>query len=608
MDTRSLPVPRILAGRYTLGPLIGRGGMADVYRAYDERLGREVALKLFRPDVAEARDMRRVRSEIRTLAALNHRSLVTLHDAADGDDGSPAFLVLELVEGQDLAALIRSDQLHPAEVIDLVDDIARALAYIHARGIVHRDIKPENILVHGSDDGGRHAKLADLGIARIVDESHLTEAGAVIGTAAYLSPEQVAGEAVGTPTDVYALGLVLIEALTGEGAFRGSRTESAIARTVRAPRLPPGLDEADSELLAAMTDRDPDARATAGEVADGLRRWSSWGPFRSAAPIMPTPIADDTHDFEATSATEVIGAPPVDRDARTSLLDVDERTARTEVLGRQAEERTRVLPVQSADPGPQAFDSAYPTEVIGQRSLVDSWPASPVDPSGTAFPPSGPEFAGEIHEPAKHRTAWRRFVLFVIAVAVVCAAAIALWPVISSLVDPPKPPAPAYPAVDGDLGVSLTALQHAVGGDGFAYSAQETLQNDVLAVSTQAAAPDLEAADAALDGTAAHLDIAATADRVTSGAYRSSLDAIAGVRVQIDAAIAERERLAEEERQRQLEQQRLEEERQRQEQEQEDEQDSGGSDPSGSGPSVGERLDELGRNLQEQWQRWTGQN
>jgi len=567
-DTRSMPPP-VLGGRYTLGPLLGRGGMADVHRAWDERLHREIAVKLFRPEVAEARDLRRVRSEIRTLASLNHPALVTLHDAADGDDGSPAYLVLELVDGSNLASLLREDAVSADEVVALITEVAAALAYIHARGIVHRDVKPENILVFRGDDGTLHAKLADLGIARIVHESHLTEAGAVIGTAAYLSPEQVLGAPVGTATDVYSLGLVLLEALTGRRSFGGTRVEATFSRTSRDPEIPAGLAADDRALLARMTSRSPENRSSAAEAAAGLRRW------RSSA---PDEAVDDDLDhltgwLPATGATTRL---PLDPDGP------HDPTERLAVAGSPDEAAaTRVLRVE-----PQGGSDR--TEIFAALREDD--------------------VEAPVAERAPRRSRWRRnLAIVVVGLALLSAGIIALWPAVTSIVDPPRPEAPTYPIVEGALGEDLLALQESVGGDGLAYEAQETLQNDVLAVAEAAAAPDYSAASSALELTISHLDLAATTDQVTSARYRDVLDKTGPVSESIEAAIQaaeeeerrlEEERLAEEERLRQQEleeeQQRLEEERQQQEEEQqqlEEEQNEG-------------TLDEIGESIRDQWERW----
>ena len=270
---------RLLADRFELGDLLGRGGMADVHRAHDRVLHRDVAVKLLRETTSDSRDRDRFTSEARTLAGLSHPGLVMLLDVGTTDDRP--FLVMELVEGRTLSSLIADGPVAPHIVAGVGRQVAEALGYAHDAGVVHRDVKPGNVLLGDQD----RAKLADFGIARLVgDTVRHTQTGTTIGTAAYLSPEQVQGHEVGGAADVYALGLVMIEALTGVRAFPGSPTEAALARLHRDPDVPAHLPH--RALLLAMTDRDPDSRPTARDVA---ARLSSPASDASSTAVMPTP-------------------------------------------------------------------------------------------------------------------------------------------------------------------------------------------------------------------------------------------------------------------------------------------------------------------------------
>lgn len=259
----------LVAGRYRVLERIGRGGLADVYRATDEALGREVALKVFRSEFADAADLRRQQDEVRILATRSHPSLVTLFDAITDAEGR-GVLVLEYVKGTDVRGRLRSGALPERAVAAIGADIARALAYLHGAGVVHRDVSPANILLPESTASGVAAKLTDLGIARLVDDAKVTATGTVIGTASYLSPEQAAGRPVTAATDVYSLGLVLLECLTGHREFPGTAVESATARLSRDPRIPESLGPAWGGLLRSMTSRDPADRLSAEEAAPRL--------------------------------------------------------------------------------------------------------------------------------------------------------------------------------------------------------------------------------------------------------------------------------------------------------------------------------------------------
>ncbi|MFF2675002.1 serine/threonine-protein kinase [Arthrobacter koreensis] len=264
-----------LGQRYRTTDLIGTGGAASVHRAMDENLGREVAVKVFRPTVQEDDDYRRQHTETLLLATLNHPGLVTLLDAGlhEEEDGQVLnYLVMELVDGPDLRRTLKAGPLPAVSVASLGADLADALAYVHSKGVIHRDVKPANILLFPQEHDSRlYPKLTDFGIARLVEATVATAHGATIGTANYLSPEQAQGGTVAPSTDIYSLGLVLLESLTGEKAFPGPIVEAAVARLLRDPEIPDSLGPDWVELLRAMTNRLPDARPAAHEAASALR-------------------------------------------------------------------------------------------------------------------------------------------------------------------------------------------------------------------------------------------------------------------------------------------------------------------------------------------------
>lgn len=282
----------LLRGRYRLLELIGQGGMGAVYKAEDEFLGRNVAIKIFLANATGAADVRRQEDEVNILASLSHHSLVTLLDAAV-DRTVPAlpriYLVMELVEGADLQRKLARGPMPVRQLAQMAYDLAEGLEYIHSRGVVHRDVKPANVLLvdYNGDNSRTRAKLTDFGIALLAESERFTAEGSATGSAHYMSPEQAKGEPVGPASDVYALGLVLLECFTGVVAFPGQAVPSALARLLNDPEIPSTVPAAWAGLIGAMTARDPRDRPLARDLVLALRQLivGASGRHRAGAPV-----------------------------------------------------------------------------------------------------------------------------------------------------------------------------------------------------------------------------------------------------------------------------------------------------------------------------------
>ncbi|MED7928700.1 Stk1 family PASTA domain-containing Ser/Thr kinase [Nonomuraea sp. LP-02] len=278
--------PRLLGGRYELDGVVGRGGMAEVYRARDIRLDRIVAIKTLRSDLARDHTFQaRFRREAQSAASLNHPAVVAVYDTGeDVTDGAPVpYIVMEYVDGRTLRDLLRQDRrLLPERAVELVDGILRALDYSHRGGIVHRDIKPANVMITRAGD----VKVMDFGIARAMADSAatMTQTAQVIGTAQYLSPEQARGERVDARSDIYSTGCLLYELLTGQPPFTGDSPVAIAYQHVREDPIPPSQIDpeipawADAIVLKAMA-KDPAQRyQSAGEMRTDIQRAMSGMP------------------------------------------------------------------------------------------------------------------------------------------------------------------------------------------------------------------------------------------------------------------------------------------------------------------------------------------
>lgn len=253
---------KTLGGRYTVGAMIGTGGMADVYAAHDDRLNRDVAIKVLRSDLArDPAFVARFRKEALAAAGLNHAGIVAVYDS--GEDGSDSYIVMELVKGHTLRELLQQGAIDSESALTITAGILEALEYSHSKGIVHRDIKPGNIMITDSGE----VKVMDFGIARALADigATMTNTWNVVGTAQYLSPEQATGEPADSRSDIYSVGCVLYEALCGEPPFSGDTPVSIAFQHVSGDLVPltqrdPDLDPNLETICSVALSKDPSHR------------------------------------------------------------------------------------------------------------------------------------------------------------------------------------------------------------------------------------------------------------------------------------------------------------------------------------------------------------
>ncbi len=309
LDTKAdWRVGTTLAGRYRLDDRIAAGGMATVYRARDTSLGRDVAIKVMHPALAADRSfVERFRAEATNAARLSHPNIVTVYDAVEAD--GTLFIVMELCEGITLRALLdRFGHLDPPTVRHVARGIGSALDHAHRSGIVHRDVKPENVIL--TPDG--QVKVVDFGIAKALgpQAAQLTT-DRPIGTVAYVAPEQIAGSSVDGRADIYALGALSYEMLTGRPPFRGDTPQAVAASRVHAPVLTPGIAPAiDGAVMRATAARPEDRFSTAGDFARALGDGGTPSFLMDTDRLPDVPEAETTATFTQTQTHEPVHYTP----------------------------------------------------------------------------------------------------------------------------------------------------------------------------------------------------------------------------------------------------------------------------------------------------------
>jgi serine/threonine-protein kinase len=297
---------QVFGGRYAVIESVGVGGMAEVYRARDELLGRDVAVKVLNERLSRDRSfVERFRREAQAAANLSHPNIVSLYDYGSDDDAY--FIVMEFIDGQGLDVLVKQGPLLPERAAEIAADVAKALERAHGAGLVHRDIKPSNIMINSHGQ----TKVTDFGIVRALGadaEQTMTQTGMVIGTAAYLSPEQAQGSPIDERTDIYALGCVLYEMLTGKPPFTGDTPLSIAYKHVRENPAPPSQlnpdvpPELDAIVLKALAKNPANRYSSAHEMREDLER------FLAGKEVHATPVMAGTTliDRGAASRTQVI--------------------------------------------------------------------------------------------------------------------------------------------------------------------------------------------------------------------------------------------------------------------------------------------------------------
>jgi len=311
---------RVLAGRYQVGEIIGRGGMADVFEGVDLRLGRKIAIKLLKSDLANEENFEsRFAQEAQASAKMAHPTIVRIYDAGEeittdsnGNVRKTPFIVMEYVKGKLLRDLMHERKLELSEAVGYAKGVLTALEYSHKAGIIHRDIKASNIMV--TEEG--QVKVMDFGIARAISDSSATQAhtSGIVGTAQYFSPEQARGEAVDARTDLYSTGVVLYEMLAGRPPFKGDTAVSVAYQHVSEKVTPPSAHNADitpemDQVVLNALAKDRDERfQTAEEFRDHLLAASNGQALQKKSPVTKTaPVAAQPTQVIDASPTEVIG-------------------------------------------------------------------------------------------------------------------------------------------------------------------------------------------------------------------------------------------------------------------------------------------------------------
>src|ERR687895_2066553 len=325
--------PMTVGGRYELEDLLGRGGMAEVRRAVDTRLGRPVAVKQLRTDLAtDPTFQARFRREAQSAAGLNHPNIVAVYDTGEESDPQTGvaipYIVMELVEGPTLRDVLRDGRkILPERALELTQGVLDALSYSHKAGIIHRDIKPANVML--TPTGG--VKVMDFGIARAVADTSatMTQTAAVIGTAQYLSPEQAKGEPVDARSDLYSAGCLLYELLVGRPPFIGESPVAVAYQHVREPAVPPSdhdtelSPEIDAIVMKALAKRLADRHQSAREMKADITRVLAGRPVEAtvppAPPENPTAVVPSTPG-PAETQVRPTEPPPGDERRKRALL------------------------------------------------------------------------------------------------------------------------------------------------------------------------------------------------------------------------------------------------------------------------------------------------